>query len=164
MSKKAFSIGKSIHHPGKKTENQLDEKFVLDNSREYYLLDVIPFGAVRMTKRDRIFLNPNHPDPKKRQRQAVADYFEFKTQLMYCAYETQYKLDEVPELVFFIPMPQSWSDKKKVKMNGTKHEVKPDIDNLVKGFFDALTKNDGNIWKINAKKYWAHKGSILIYK
>ncbi len=41
------------------------------------------------------------------------------------------------------------------------HEV-PDIDNLIKGLFDHLAKEDSYIWGVEATKIWAEKGSITL--
>jgi Holliday junction resolvase RusA-like endonuclease len=61
-------------------------------------------------------------------------------------------------------MPDSWSNKKKEKMNGLPCKVKPDTDNITKGIKDTFSKNDSNIWKESAEKRWAYRGSIIIFK
>lgn len=35
-------------------------------------------------------------------------------------------------LTFVIPMPKSWSKKKRIEMNGKPHQQRPDVDNLIK--------------------------------
>jgi Holliday junction resolvase RusA-like endonuclease len=60
-------------------------------------------------------------------------------------------------------MPDSWSEKKKEKMNALPCKVKPDIDNIVKGLMDALKDSDSDVWSIKAEKRWAYKGSIIIF-
>lgn len=139
-------------------------KYVLDNSRSYIIFDVIPCGAVRMTKSDTWKLNPNHPDPKKRQRPAVAKYFAFKTALKTQADEIGFVLSKCLDAVYLIPMPESWSEKKKEKMNGMPCESRPDTDNITKSAKDALRKEDSDIWWEKAQKHWAYKGSIIIFK
>lgn len=57
-------------------------------------------------------------------------------------------------------MPPSWSEKKKLAMDGKPHQQTPDIDNLTKGYFDALYEQDCVIWKITAQKVWARDGFI----
>jgi len=75
-----------------------------------------------------------------------------------------YELIECFEAIYFIPMPNSWSDKKKAKCNGMPCQVKPDIDNITKAFFDSLAVNDQHVWKENCEKRWAYSGSIIIYQ
>lgn len=156
------SFGVCHHNHG--TKLQLDhKKYVLDHSREFYLFDIIPMGAVRMTQRDRIFLNPNHPDPDKRQRKAVTEYFNFKNTLVSQAKSMNFTLGKYLDAVYFIPMPDSWSEKKKSRMNGFPCEVKPDADNITKAIKDTLKQNDADMWWEKAEKRWAYRGSILIY-
>lgn len=140
------------------------ERYQIDYSRRFYLFDVIPFGAVRMTQSDRWKTNPNHLDPKKRQRKAVTQYFAYKNLITLQANLMKFELGQCFDAVFLIPMPDSWSTKKKERMNGMPCEVKPDIDNLCKAFFDALRKNDSDIWYQKTEKRWAFKGSILVYQ
>ena len=40
---------------------------------------------------------------------------------------------------------------------------RPDLDNLVKAFMDALSVEDGYVWKITAEKRYSFNGSILVY-
>ena len=61
---------------------------------------------------------------------------------------------------FHMPMPKSWSKKKKERMDGTPHLNRPDLDNLVKAWCDALYPEDSVIWSIHATKFWSYKGSI----
>ena len=139
-------------------------KYVLDNTRSYLIFDVVPMGAVRMTKSDTWKLNPNHPDPKKRQRPAVTKYFAFKTLLLLQAKSVNFELGKCIDLVYLVPMPDSWSKKKKETMNGMPCESKPDTDNITKAVKDTLRKEDGDIWWEKAEKRWAYKGSIIIFK
>jgi Holliday junction resolvase RusA-like endonuclease len=158
------SFGKCHHNKGTCVEVRGDLRYVLDNTREFYLFDVVPVGAVRMTKRDRIFTNPNHIDPLKRQRPAVTKYFAFKNTLTAQALEMGYELGKWLEAVYLIPMPESWSNKKKEKMNGLPCESKPDTDNITKAIKDAMLKNDSAVWWEKAEKRWAYRGSIIIFK
>lgn len=65
-------------------------------------------------------------------------------------------------LTFFIPMPYSWSAKKKEEMRLMPHHQKPDIDNLVKAVLDAMCEDDSYIYAIRAEKYWDDTGSIEV--
>jgi Holliday junction resolvase RusA-like endonuclease len=57
-------------------------------------------------------------------------------------------------IICYLPMPQSWSGKKRSEMAGTPHRVKPDLDNLIKSCFDALLPRDQIIHEVKAKKRW----------
>ena len=65
-------------------------------------------------------------------------------------------------ITFGIPMPRSWSSKKKTAMLSAPHQQKPDIDNLLKALLDAVHKDDSGIWQITACKRWAENGFIKI--
>ena len=138
-------------------------QYEIDYSRRFYIFDVIPMGAVRMSQSDRWKTNPNHTDPNKRQRQAVTEYFDFKNKIKAQAEQMNFQLPEILDIVFLIPMPFTWSEKKKVKHNKTKVMKRPDLDNLVKAFMDALSVEDGYVWKITAEKRYSFNGSILVY-
>jgi Holliday junction resolvase RusA-like endonuclease len=157
------SYGTCFYNAGTTTLNVSKERFVLDKARRFYLFDVIPFGAVRMTKRDTIFLDPNHIDPKKRQRKAVTSYFQFKTTFALQAAQMRFVLGKELDAVYFLPMPETWSEKKKNRMNGMPHESKPDTDNITKAIKDTLKKNDSDVWWEKAEKRWAYRGYIIIY-
>ena len=74
-----------------------------------------------------------------------------------------FELKNNMEAVFLIPLPDSWSKKKKERMKRMPCKVRPDADNILKGFVDALKDEDGCIWKMNVSKYWADRGSIIIF-
>ena len=157
------SFGKCHFNDG--TKNIISrEKYVLDHSRRFYLFDVIPFGAPRLTQSDKWKTNPNHPDPLKRQRKVVTQYFDFKNRLVQQAIEMGFELEQIFDAVYLIPMPNSWSAKKKEKMNGLPCEVQPDTDNITKAIKDTLRKSDSDIWFEKAEKRWAYHGSIIIFK
>lgn len=73
---------------------------------------------------------------------------------------------EIPDagahITFHLPMPASWSEKKKQKMEGQAHQQVPDSDNLVKALLDALFGNDSHIWDYRVTKLWARAGAIEI--
>lgn len=72
----------------------------------------------------------------------------------------------VPEsgchLVFLLPMPSSWSKKRRTEMIGQPHRQKPDLDNLVKALLDAVHDDDSGVWKLSAEKRWSESGGITI--
>ena len=61
---------------------------------------------------------------------------------------------------FYIPMPASWGKKKKQRMQLTPHQQKPDIDNLLKAFLDAVFTDDSHVYDIQATKLWDYEGAI----
>jgi Holliday junction resolvase RusA-like endonuclease len=65
---------------------------------------------------------------------------------------------------FYIPMPDSWSKKKKLAMAGTPHQQKPDIDNVVKALLDSLFKDsdDCRVYSLHTRKFWSSEGRIEI--
>jgi Holliday junction resolvase RusA-like endonuclease len=64
-------------------------------------------------------------------------------------------------LEFHIPMPKSWSKKKKAEMVGKPHQQTPDLDNFIKSL-DAIVPEDCGIWDIHAKKFWSITGRIYL--
>lgn len=156
------SIGTNFVNGGVVRE-YVEEPYILDRSRQYYMFDIVPMGAPRMTQSDRWKVNPNHKDPQKRQREVVTRYFRYKDLLRHHAKDTNFEIGNVLDILFLIPMPNSWSKKKKDRMNGMPHKQKPDVDNLVKGFMDAMKKDDSDLWKTTSEKRWAYKGSIIIF-
>ena len=164
------SLGTSyINIPEKHSEDTrktlgTNSEYKIDYSRKFYLFDVIPMGAVRMTQSDRWKTNPKHTDLNKRQREVVTRYFEFKDSIKKQAEQLKFKVSGVLEIVFLVPMPFTWSEKKKVRHNKQPVETRPDIDNYVKAFMDGLEVEDGFVWKVIAEKRHAFKGSILVYE
>jgi Holliday junction resolvase RusA-like endonuclease len=141
-----------------------ESKFELDLTRKVYIFDIVPMGAVRMSQSDKWKTNPNHSDTNKRQREVVTRYFAFKNTLRKQAQLLDYQQSDVLEIVFCVPMPSSWSNKKKQQFNKTPVKSRPDIDNYVKAFMDSLLIEDGNVWKVKAEKRYAFFGSIIVYK
>lgn len=72
---------------------------------------------------------------------------------------------EVPngaKITFYLPMPKSWSKKKRMVMDQEPHKQKPDLDNLCKALLDAVYQDDSGIHEISIKKRWGEVGSIKI--
>lgn len=65
-------------------------------------------------------------------------------------------------VTFVIPMPKSWSKKKRAEMDGKPHQSKPDKDNLEKALMDALFTDDSHIWDSRVTKLWGETGKIII--
>jgi Holliday junction resolvase RusA-like endonuclease len=112
-------------------------------------LDITPTPKPRMTQSDRW-----------RSRPATDRYWAFKDNLR--ALWGDRPVPEVMHLVFVVPMPQSWSKKKRSQMTGKPHQTKPDVDNFLKSILDSLLDNDAHVWDIRATKVWGESGSILV--
>lgn len=111
---------------------------------------ITPVPKPRMTRSD-----------KWKQRPAVLRYRAFKDECRYRGVQ----LDPArSDITFWIPMPASWSRKKRAAMDGQPHAQKPDLDNLLKALGDALYGDDSVIWQIRGvRKLWAGQGAIEIH-
>lgn len=93
-------------------------------------------------------------------RKCVQGYYDFKDEL-----RLQWGNEQFPSphfLGFFLPMPRSWSKKKKRLMYGTPHLQRPDIDNMQKAVMDCLLSEDSHIYGGMEFKFWAEEGLIFI--
>ena len=139
------------------------EKYILDYSRKFFLFDTIPQGKPRMTRQDKWRTNPNHIDPRKRQRKCVTQYWAYKDLILLQSKSMNFVMTDFLDAVYLLPMPNSWSKKKKERENGMPCRVKPDTDNITKGLKDIFNINDSHVWWEKAEKRWAYKGSIIFY-
>lgn len=108
---------------------------------------IIPTAKPRMTKRD-----------KWKKRPCVMKYFAFRDR----ARDLEIMIPNGAHITFYITPPHSWSKKTKAAVQGTPHKKTPDLDNLIKGLFDAVFKDDSHIWKFTAEKRWREKPGIKI--
>lgn len=108
-------------------------------------VNIIPVPKPRMTVSDRW-----------KQRPCVLRYREYADNIR----------SQVPNMVakrlvldFYVPMPKSWSKKKRDEFKGRPHEKTPDIDNLVKAFLDSVYQfSDSHVYQVFATKYWVEEG------
>lgn len=110
-------------------------------------IPVTPLPKPRMTQRD-----------KWKQRPVVMAYRQYKDDL-------RGKIEDVPNelwIVFVLPLPKSWPKKRKLAYDGIFHQQKPDIDNLVKGFLDALLIEDQQVYEVHALKLWGSNPGIYL--
>ena len=117
--------------------------------------NIVPVPAPRMSRRDRF-------DP----RPCVVRFRDYGIEL-----RSHFTAAELPTnylLVFYLPMPKSWSKKKKRSHLFQPHKKTPDKDNLEKGLLDSLfyheDKNDCCIWDGRVIKLWSEEGAIAIYE
>ncbi len=111
------------------------------------IYNIIPCPKPRMTQRDRWAKRP-----------PVLRYWAFKD----ACKAAGVTLPDAFKVVFYLPMPASWSKKKRAAMEGKPHQAKPDVDNLVKALQDAVLDEDSGVWSIWAQKKWAVMPSIEI--
>lgn len=109
---------------------------------------IIPIAKCRMTRRDKWLKRP-----------CVMAYWKYKDDVK------QLKID-VPEsnchVIFILPMPESWPETKKLKMDGRPHRQRPDVDNLHKGLLDSIYKQDCYVWDNRITKRWGREGKIIV--
>ena len=115
-----------------------------------YRFNVVPVAAPRMT----------HADRWKR-RPCVVKYFEYRDQVRNQAQAMGVTLSERFSVQFYLPMPRSWSKRKRQDHDGKPHQVKPDADNLAKGFFDCFGE-DKHVWSVQITKTWHDIGRITV--
>ena len=118
----------------------------------YITLNIRPVPKPRMTQSD-----------KWNKRPIVEKYKAFKFELQMLCTISQWKPKDDLEVTFVIPMPTSWSERKKKKMDGKPHQKRPDLDNLVKAFKDSLLVEDSHIHTYNnMRKVWGRNGAIIV--
>ena len=105
---------------------------------------------------------PRMPNKKKFGKEANK-YWAYKDELIHAAGLEGYEPSPRLHMLFEMPMPPSWSKRKKFEMHGMPHQQVPDIDNLVKGVMDALFDNDSEVHEIAAAKIWSERGKVYVY-
>lgn len=118
----------------------------------FFHFNVRPVPKPRMTRSDRW-----------KKRPSVVAYWEYKDALNIQANSLGYKLTPVLEVAFRIAMPKTWSKRKKELMCNKPHQQKPDLDNLMKAFKDALADEDSFVYKYrNCVKFWGYEDLITV--
>lgn len=115
-----------------------------------YRFNVVPVAAPRMTRADRW-----------KRRPCVVKYFEYRDAVRAQAQAMGFTLPERFYLWFQMPMPKSWSQRKKRMMFGEPCRAKKDADNLAKGFFDCFGE-DKHVWSVQITKTWHDAGGIVV--
>lgn len=118
---------------------------------QVYLIDIKPIGKPRMTQRDRWA-----------KRKCVVNYFKYCDALRSYVVENAMELTPTLDITFYIEMPKSWSKKKREAMYMQPHQSKPDLDNLVKAYCDALYDDDAGVYAIRCAKYWSDENEIKV--
>ena len=117
--------------------------------------DITPVHAPRMTRAD-----------AWKKRPIVLKYRQFRDDVNLEMEKSKFPWGslDILNVDFYIPMPKSWSGKKKLLMTGMPHKQKPDIDNLCKGLLDSIFRegDDCKVYSLNARKFWWSKGRMVI--
>lgn len=111
------------------------------------IYNITPVPAPRMTRSD-----------KWKKRPVVLKHFAFRDE---CKLK-KITVKSGDSIIFVLPMPKSWSKKKKAEYDSKPHEQKPDLDNLCKSLLDAIYEDDSHIHTLNLKKIWGYDGKIII--
>ena len=120
------------------------------------ILPIRPLSYVRMTKQSRF---------KKR----ALEYYAWRDNIRLLLKLKKFNFDKCSSLriVFYFPLPKSFSKAKKTKLLNTPHRQKIDLDNAIKALIDAIfygpeTPDDAHLWRIEAEKRWAIRGRIEV--
>ncbi len=119
-----------------------------------FIFKLLPISKPRQTRSD-----------KWKKRPCVLVYRAFADELRLQASRQGFSLENGLAYEFHLPMPKSWSQRKRLEKLGQLHDQKPDLDNLLKSVWDSLAKEDKAIAYIGqAKKVWALTPKIIITK
>ena len=113
----------------------------------FKIYDITPNTKPRMTQRDKWKVRP-----------CVAKYRAFKDEVRLRRVE----LPEAYHVIFVMPMPSSWSKKKRAAMDGQPHKQTPDRDNIEKALLDSLYSDDSHVWDGRTTKVWGRAGQIIV--
>ena len=114
------------------------------------IYNITPVPAPRMVKSDRWARRP-----------CVIRYFKNRDELRRLGFVFK---PSGYTYVLVLPMPQSWSKKKREEMNGKPHTSRPDIDNMIKSLMDASFKEDSHVYQVSVTKIWGYEGKIIELK
>lgn len=109
--------------------------------------NLTPIAKPRMTNRDKW-----HSRPITRR------YWFYKAEVQ----KLVRSLPQHAHVVFQLPMPKSWSIRKRALYDRGGHFVRPDIDNLHKGLLDAIYQEDCGVWDHRVTKIWGVTGCIYV--
>lgn len=122
-------------------------------------IPIEPKGAVRMTQRGK------YKSVSAQRYLAYKNFIQWKVKQQLKGANPLTKALSV-NIVFIMPIPVSYTKLQKTTLVNTYHVKKPDIDNLVKGCFDALNKlvwkDDNQVARVTATKIYGSKPQIEI--
>lgn len=134
-------------------------------------IDIEPMGAVRMTRGKVNIIRSGRYDPNDKRIKSVLAYLQYKEEIGWTikpqAHKEPFTGAIEASMIFYMPIPESWSGAKKLAHAGDyiPHISKPDIDNLEKGLYDAIRgivfKDDSQIFKVREMaKYYSDRPRI----
>jgi Holliday junction resolvase RusA-like endonuclease len=131
---------------------------------ETTIIALNPQTNVRSTQGDVWFFRiPEHKlsDYGLKRKKRLEKYNQYKRDLKFQYEALALDLSEGKfKVVFYIPLAKSYRPKRDIgeiersKMNNAPHKRKPDYDNLLKAFGDAIFENDSFIWSVHCEKRW----------
>lgn len=112
------------------------------------IYEVTPVPKPRQTRAD-----------KWKKRPCVVRYREYADRCR----ELGMTVENGDQIIFHLPMPASWSKKKRAEHDGKPHTQRPDLDNLLKAVMDAVLPEDCSIWWLSrVEKRWASFSAVII--
>lgn len=128
--------------------------------QKFFILKVSPQTHVRATQNDKIlFRIPEEelfPEGLLRKKR-LQKYNQYKADLFEASREVKFIMPESNSWVqFYVPVPRSWTKKKKDAHHMEPHQSKPDNDNLIKAMKDAIMKEDKKVWDYRITKRWVN--------
>lgn len=108
-------------------------------------IHTVPIGKPRMTQRDKWFA-----------RAATAKYWAYAARVRAAA-GLSGKSQTAPlrvDWVVYLPIPKSWTAKRRAEVAGQPHRQRPDRDNIDKGLLDALFADDSGVAQGVMAKFW----------
>ena len=106
-------------------------------------INVAPMGKPRMTQQD-----------KWKKRPPVVRYHAFSDEVRMQTAHIDFGDPIEVSWKAYLPMPKSWTAKKKAELTGQRHRQKPDRDNIDKAILDSLFKEDCRVSGGRLDKYW----------
>ena len=118
-----------------------------------YEFNIKPVPKPRETQRDK--WNP---------RPGVQRFRAYRDEVILRANQLNFiQPDAGSKVIFIIPMPKSYSKKKKDLLDGRGHQLRPDVDNLLKAWLDSVCKSgDEHVYDIHPVKVWGREGKIEV--
>ena len=118
------------------------------------ILDIPPCAKPRMTRSD-----------KWKKRQSVLKFFAFRDAVrQYCKTHGVSLIYPSFDIEFHVPMPKSWSKKKRELYHAQPHQQRPDLDNYLKAWKDSVFEEDSIVWRVQATKLWTDRSGYIIIK
>lgn len=123
-----------------------------------YRFEISPQTAVRATQGDSVFFRI----PRANLRPAglkrllrLERYNQYKQDLLALSKQKGFTFPyQGAHIKFYVPVPRSWSQKKKKAYHSKLHLGKPDVDNMLKAFLDSLFTEDKHIADVRVTKFW----------